>query len=350
MAADSFTRRLLAWHRRHGRHDLPWQRTRDPYRVWVSEIMLQQTQVATVIPYYERFLARFPDVGALARARLDTVLHHWTGLGYYARARHLHAAAKQIVARYRGRFPRTLEDVTALPGIGRSTAGAILAFAFDQPHPILDGNVKRVLTRFHAIDAPVTHRDTETLLWQLASRHTPRAQVARYTQAIMDLGATLCARAKPRCADCPVAQDCAARKLGTPERFPVRGAKRARPLRHTVMLMIRDRRGQVLLARRPTRGLWGGLWSLPETTVPEAATRQVRADYGLRIALGKPWPPVAHDFTHFRMMITPIPARVLGEPPPGLENATTVWYNAGSPGRRGFSAPVKQLLQQLRGR
>ena len=166
----------------------------------------------------------------------------------------------------------------------------------------------------------------------------------------MDLGATLCTRTKPRCAGCPVARDCAARALGTPEQFPVRGVKRPRPLRHTVMLMIRDRRGHVLLARRPARGLWGGLWSLPETAAPEAAARQMRADYGLRIALEAPWPPSAHDFTHFGLLITPGPARVLGEPPPWLENAATVWYNAGSPGRRGFSAPVKQLLQQLRGR
>lgn len=348
MDPRALRRRLLAWYDRHGRKNLPWQRARDPYRIWVSEIMLQQTQVSTVIPYYERFLKRFPTVAALARARLDTVLHHWTGLGYYARARNLKQAAAIVVREHAGKFPRDIDAVARLPGIGRSTAGAILAFAFGQRHPILDGNVKRVLTRLHAIDTPINRRETENRLWELAERYTPTTRVADFTQAIMDLGATLCRPRRPECARCPLAHDCRARAGGDPARYPVRAARRTLPVKHTAMLMIRDARGRVLLARRPPAGLWGGLWGFPECESATQARRYCRDVLGLDVATGRPWPELEHGFSHFRLRIAPIPARLTGSASAVMENTPTVWYNPARPDARGLSAPVKQLLKRLR--
>lgn len=400
MSRDAFSARLLAWYNRHGRKNLPWKRTRDPYRIWVSEIMLQQTQVATVIPYFERFLKRFPDVRTLARARLDSVLHRWSGLGYYARARHLHAAAKCIGAEHGGRFPRDFGSVAALLGVGRSTAGAILALAFDQRHPILDGNVKRVLARYHAVAEPLNRREVEEKLWRLAERHTPRAQIADYTQAIMDLGATLCTRANPDCMHCPLRAGCRAYRLGVPENFPVAAKRSARPVKKTKMLLVQDRRGRVLLTKRPPVGLWGGLWGLPECAGGDVRA-WCRARLGLDVRPQRPWPTFRHSFSHFRLDITPIPARVaggsaaraMGEPEKsrtrvsndrtseaGLlyrvragehptkdgragvskkhraaprtagittENNETVWYNVERPDARGLAAPVRKLLQRL---
>ncbi len=346
MSRDTFSARLLAWYDAHGRKTLPWKRRRDPYRIWVSEIMLQQTQVATVIPYFERFIKRFPDVETLARARLDAVLHRWSGLGYYARARNLHRAAKQIVAAHGGRFPHDIENAVRLPGIGRSTAGAILAIAFDQRHAILDGNVKRVLARQHAIAAPPNRRATETKLWQLAERHTPRTRVADYTQAIMDLGATVCTRANPDCARCPVRTGCRAYKLGAPQKFPLAAARKVLPLKKVNMLLVRDARGRVLLVRRPPVGIWGGLWGLPECT--ETNVRSwCRDELGLAIRPLKPWPMFRHSFSHFHLDITPIPVRTTGASLSVMESDATVWYNVERPDARGLAAPVRKLLQQL---
>jgi len=341
-------RRLLAWFDRHGRHDLPWQQTRDPYRIWVSEIMLQQTQVRTVIPYYERFLKRFPTLQSLARARLDTVLHHWTGLGYYARARNLKKAAETIVRTHRGRFPQTLEEVSALPGIGRSTAGAILAFAFGQRHPILDGNVKRVLARVHALDMPTNNRQAETQLWELADRYTPTRRVADYTQAIMDLGATVCRPRQPECARCPFTGDCVAHANGVPDRYPVRAQRKALPVRKTAMILIQDRRNRVLLSQRPPSGVWGGLWSFPECRSAADATRHCREQFGIEIRTSKPWPTLQHGFSHYQLLITPVPARIAGSGRIAMENTASVWYNPRQPDARGLSAPVLELLQRLR--
>ena len=270
MSDRGISKRLLTWYDRHGRKTLPWKRVRDPYRIWVSEIMLQQTQVTTVIPYFERFMARFPNVKTLARANSNDVLHLWTGLGYYARARNLHKAAKLTVQQHRGIFPRAFDAVTDLPGIGRSTAGAILALAYGQRHAILDGNVKRVLARYHAIGTPVNKRETEEQLWRLAARHTPRTRVAAYTQAIMDLGATLCTRTKPDCARCPLRVTCRAYRLGAPQNFPMRRARPLAPVKSVSMLMIRDARQRVLLQRRPPVGIWGGLWGFPEFSGSDA--------------------------------------------------------------------------------
>jgi A/G-specific adenine glycosylase len=347
-ARGNFARRLLTWYDRHGRKQLPWKRSRDPYPIWVSEIMLQQTQVATVIPYFERFLARFPAVARLARAPLDEVLQLWTGLGYYARARNLHKAAQVIVSAHGGRFPRDFEAVAALPGIGRSTAGAILAQAFGERHPILDGNVRRVLARYHAIASPVNERAAEERLWALAEVHTPLARVADYTQAIMDLGATLCRRSNPDCAHCPLARDCAARRAGDPEAYPAKRARKARPVRRVRMLLIRDARERVLLVRRPPAGIWGGLWSLPECGARGDLRAFARDNFGFDIAPQRPWARLTHGFSHFELEITPVPARLVGDSGAIMENAGAVWYNLASPADRGFAAPVVRLLQRLR--
>src|SRR5690606_8097985 len=248
---NDFARRLLAWFDRCGRHDLPWQRDRRPYAVWVSEIMLQQTQVATVIPYFERFVARFPDVEVLAEASLDDVLALWSGLGYYARARNLHRAAQLVVERYGGDLPDSLDELMALPGIGRSTAGAILAQAHGVRAPILDGNVKRVLARHAGIEGWPGEREVEQTLWAIADERTPSERVADYTQAIMDLGAMLCTRRRPACTVCPVVEDCRACRLGIQERLPSPRPKRERPRRRRMMLVVRDSQGRVLLERRP---------------------------------------------------------------------------------------------------
>jgi A/G-specific adenine glycosylase len=346
MSTSAFTDRLLAWYDRHGRKDLPWHQHRSAYVIWVSEIMLQQTQVGTVIPYFRRFMERFPDIATLAAAALDEVLHYWTGLGYYARARNLHKTARLIVERHHGRFPRDYDTVQALPGIGASTAGAILAFAFGQRHVILDGNVKRVLARYHTVDGWPGMREVAARLWALADRHTPRRRVRAYTQGIMDLGATVCRRTRPDCAHCPVRRGCRALALGAPQRYPGIRPQRSLPTRTTAMIMIRDPGGRVLLQRRPPAGLWGGLWGFPECGAEDIG-EWCRQALGLRVELATPWPALRHTFSHFHLRITPIAARVV-DSGKVMENAEMVWYNLNQPDERGFAAPVKRLLQQLR--
>jgi A/G-specific adenine glycosylase len=343
---DRFAPSLLDWFDRAGRHDLPWQLDPSPYRVWVSEVMLQQTQVATVIPYFLRFMTRFPDVASLAAAPIDEVLHYWSGLGYYARARNLHQAAQAIMARHGGRFPAELADVLALPGIGRSTAGAILAQALGQRHAILDGNVKRVLARVHAVPGWPGEVAVERQLWALAERHTPATRVADYTQAIMDLGATLCRRSKPACAQCPVAPGCAAQRQGRQADFPGPRPRRARPLRHARMLLLLDPEGAVLLERRPPHGIWGGLWCPPELGEASAAEWAERA-LGATIERGEPLPKVRHGFSHFELEIEPVPARLAGKTPAVMEPGRWVWYNARSPARLGLAAVVGRLITAL---
>jgi len=347
----NFSLKVLNWHDRHGRKDLPWQQTRDPYAIWLSEIMLQQTQVATVIPYYKNFLAHFPTLGALANAPLDEVLHHWTGLGYYARARNLYKAAQQIVREHSGQFPEEFDEVKALPGIGRSTAGAILAFAFDQRHPILDGNVKRVLTRYHAIEGWPGQRQIEQQLWELAENYTPQVRVAQYTQAVMDLGATVCLRGKnPACGRCPLAGTCKANVQGNPEDYPGSKPKKTLPVRTVNMLIIRNQDHEILLQKRPPAGIWGGLWSFPEC--PQDKRPDIsgwgRKTFGLEIQVLESLPLIKHSFSHFHLHITPIAAQVVGQSPQIMEPTGAVWYNLRRPDARGFAAPVKRLLEQLR--
>lgn len=343
-----FAEKLLNWYAQHGRKDLPWQAARDPYRIWVSEIMLQQTQVATVIDYFNRFITRFPDIAALAQAPLDEVMHYWTGLGYYARARNLHKAAQAIMHAHGGEFPREFDAVAALPGIGPSTAGAVLAFAFAQPHSILDGNVKRVLARYHRVAGWPGQRAVAERLWAHARAHTPAAQVQSYTQAIMDLGATVCRRV-PRCGECPVADGCAAYTHGETSHFPTPAPRKTLPVKATVMLMIRDDDGAVLLERRPPAGIWGGLWGFPECADLNTA-RAYGAHRGWQIECGEPWPSLRHTFTHFHLDIVPLPAqlRTPGTSHVIMEPAANVWYRPHAPDARGLPAPVKQLLQRLR--
>lgn len=346
MAEDGIATRLLAWFDQHGRHDLPWQRDITPYRVWVSEIMLQQTQVNTVIPYFERFMSRFPRVQDLADAAEDEVLHHWTGLGYYARARNLHRAARKVRDEHAGVFPATLDALRALPGIGRSTAGAILSIACGVRAPILDGNVKRVLTRLRAIDGDTSRGATQETLWALADLLTPSERFADYTQAIMDLGATLCTRSKPACALCPLADACVARAEGTPTRYPSRKRARALPVRHCRMLVIRNPAGEFLLEKRPASGIWGGLWSFPEIDTASdarAACDRIAGEAPVSLEQGTGF---RHTFSHFHLDATPLHIRVAGLGRHVLEDQRLAWYK---PGKRelGLAAPVKKLIDAL---
>jgi A/G-specific adenine glycosylase len=344
-AEKPFAARLLAWSKRHGRHDLPWQTRRTPYRVWVSEIMLQQTQVATVIPYYTRFLERFPDVQRLADAPQDDVLHLWTGLGYYARARNLQKAAQQIRDAHSGRFPRDMESVQALPGIGRSTAGAILALAIDERHPILDGNVKRVLARHGAISGWPGDKRVEDKLWTLAEALTPKSHVAEYTQAIMDLGAMVCIRSAPCCVECPVAADCKARLSGKQARFPAPRPKKELPVRRTRMLMLISD-GAVLLEKRPPAGIWGGLWGFPELAVDSDVDDWCRTRFGAKPKRTHVRPVLRHTFSHFHLDIEPLelslPATAAVQ-----EAAASRWQPLGETPKLGLAAPVKRLLDSL---
>jgi A/G-specific adenine glycosylase len=337
---------LVAWHARQGRHDLPWQNNRTPYRVWVSEIMLQQTQVTTVIPYYTRFMGRFPTVRALADAPIDDVLHLWTGLGYYARARNMHRAAMLVRDEFGGEFPNTFEGVAGLPGIGRSTAGAILALSQGQRFPILDGNVKRVLSRYFGVEGIPMERAVSERLWQLAEECTPQEQVDTYTQAIMDLGATVCTRRKPLCAYCPLSDGCVARRTGRQHDLPSPRPARARRVRKIFMLVAMRDDGSVLLERRPESGVWGGLWCLPEFGTSTAALSY--AGTSLKILRGEPRALglVEHAFTHFDLVITPLLIRC-ADGAGVAESTSNVWYDTRSPARVGLPAPVKTLLEDL---
>jgi A/G-specific adenine glycosylase len=337
--------RLVAWHAAAGRHDLPWQQDRSAYRVWVSEIMLQQTQVSTVIPYFERFMARFPEVRALADAASDEVLHLWTGLGYYARARNLHRAAQVIRDGHGGNFPQDIDAVMSLPGVGRSTAGAILALSGGARHPILDGNVKRVLARHRAVGGAPDEAATLARLWEIAEQETPTSHVAVYTQAIMDLGATLCTRSKPRCNDCPLAGDCRARIESRQHELPAAKQKRAaRRRKHAVMLVARHA-STVLLVRRPPRGIWGGLWCLPEFDDRESATAFAAREFE-RAKIVDALPDIEHAFTHFDLLITPIEAHCQGAA--RVNEPGALWYDLAQPARVGLPAPIRTLLETLR--
>lgn len=348
MTAKEFQRRLLKWFDLHGRHDLPWQKNRTPYRVWVSEIMLQQTQVTTVIPYFQRFMQRFPNLKQLAIAPTDDVLHLWTGLGYYARARNLHKAAQLVQTEFGGRFPRGLETVMSLPGIGRSTAAAILAQACEQPHAILDGNVKRVLSRFHAIDDWPGLPKVEAELWTLAERYTPTNRIVDYTQAIMDMGATLCTRSKPACTTCPLATGCEAWQQGRVTELPHRKPAKQLPQKSTRMLLLENAERQILLVQRPPAGIWGGLWSLPECNTQDNVARWCRDQLGLVPDRISQLPAIQHTFSHYRLEIQPIRAQVRPSGQQAMESAATLWYNPQQPRRLGLPAPVKAMIEQYR--
>jgi A/G-specific adenine glycosylase len=345
-----FAERLLAWFEIHGRHDLPWQRNPTPYRVWISEIMLQQTQVATVLPYYEHFMGRFPDVESLAAAPLDEVLHLWTGLGYYARARNLRACAQTLVAHHGREFPSDLEAMKALPGIGRSTAGAILALSRGQRHSILDGNVKRVLARVFGIAGDPSSTAVLAALWAQSEACTPTLKVGAYTQAIMDLGATVCSRARPACTVCPMSTDCVAALEGRQAELPGLKQRRMRGSREATLLIAEtgsEGSVAVLVERRPMAGVWGGLWSPPQFESEFAALDWCRREIGEPESRSQPLAPIHHAFTHFDLLLNPVRVRC-------RLNAVVqdgddrLWYQLGNPPRVGLPQPIVKLFERLR--
>lgn len=342
-----FAQRVLNWFDVHGRKQLPWKENPTPYRVWASEIMLQQTQVATVIPYYERFMARFPDIQALADAERDEVLQFWAGLGYYARARHLHQAAQILRDQHGSKMPLDKAILQTLPGIGRSTAGAILALAAGQRQPILDGNVKRLLARFGAVEGWPGQSRVQAALWQLAERYTPTERVADYTQAVMDLGAMVCTVRRPCCEGCPLARSCAAHALGRETDFPAPKPRREAPVRAVRMLLLRAENGEVLLEHRSPVGIWGGLWSFPECPLDVNVVDWCREQWGLTVMIEPQWRILRHSFSHFHLDITPTPVQVIERGSMVMEGERFVWYNSRDPTSRGMAAPVQRLLKAL---
>ncbi|KNC07742.1 A/G-specific adenine glycosylase [Pseudomonas sp. RIT-PI-a] len=343
MSPEQFSSAVLEWYDRNGRHDLPWQQDINPYRVWVSEIMLQQTQVSTVLNYFDRFMAALPTVQALAEAPEDEVLHLWTGLGYYTRARNLQKTARIVMAEHGGEFPRDVEKLFELPGIGLSTAGAIASISMGLRAPILDGNVKRVLARYTAQEGYPGEPKVAKALWTTAERLTPQTRVNHYTQAMMDLGATLCTRSKPSCLLCPLEKSCEAHMLGLEIRYPVPKPRKAVPQRATLMPLLANREGAILLYRRPSSGLWGGLWSLPQ--LDDLNDLDHLADqHALHLLGRRQLPALTHTFSHFQLAIDPWLVQV-EQTAHHVAEADWLWYNLATPPRLGLAAPVKKLLQ-----
>jgi A/G-specific adenine glycosylase len=340
----SFSQRIIDWQHQHGRHDLPWQNTCDPYAIWVSEIMLQQTQVTAVIPYYQRFMTRFPDIATLAAADENAVLEYWSGLGYYSRARNLHAAAERMITLHAGQFPQPIEQIEALPGIGRSTAAAIAAFAFGQRQAILDGNVKRVFARFFGIEGWPGQPAIEKRMWSLAETLLPESDIATYTQGQMDLGATLCTRRRPACHRCPLQSECVAYRAQRTAELPTPKPRKAIPERETTMLLLL-RGNDIMLEKRPSKGIWGGLWSFPEIESGRDPQQAAKARFGLETEHLPALPALVHTFTHFKLRITPRPLAVSRSP--AEQAAGTLWLDQEDALSAALPAPVRQLLQQL---
>lgn len=339
---SQFARRLITWHQQHGRHNLPWQQNPTPYRVWLSEIMLQQTQYQTVIPYYHRFTERFANLKSLAEADIDEVLHLWSGLGYYARARNLHQCAKQVLAEFAGTFPTTVEELITLPGIGKSTAGAIIAFSSNQFAVILDGNVKRVLARYFAITDEVNKTATINTLWQLAEKLTPTQQTNSYTQAIMDLGAMVCTRSKPTCTTCPLKDSCQAHQQQLTNSIPRKTKKAPIPTKHSTFLLYTYKH-QILLEQRPATGLWGGLWCFPETNTNALAD----INHPGKIMRQQQWASFRHTFSHFHLEITPVRIELATVKNIISDDTQRDWFDIHQPPAKGLAKPVSVLLKQL---
>ncbi len=344
--ARDFAARLIRWHKRHGRHDMPWQNTRDPYRVWLSEIMLQQTQVATVVPYYHRFLSSFPTLATLAAAPVEEVMALWSGLGYYARARNLHACARTVMANHGGEFPREPVVIASLPGIGRSTANSIATFCFGASAPIMDGNVKRVLCRAFGIEGFPGSPAVEKRLWALADELMPGREGDIYNQAQMDLGAMVCARGKPRCDACPLADICIAKARGRTTELPTPKPRKAVPLREATLLVLRHG-ARVLLETRPPLGIWGGLLSLPELPADTDTNAGIWAAqrFACRVIAVSPAPTLDHAFSHFRLHITPLLVEV--EPGAVAMEPALQWLELSAIGRAALPAPVRRILAEL---
>jgi A/G-specific adenine glycosylase len=347
-SAPEFAQRIVDWQRRFGRHDLPWQASRDPYRIWLSEVMLQQTQVRTVIPYYLRFLEHFPDVGSLACAPVERVMELWSGLGYYSRARNLHRCAQQVMSHHGGRFPDSAAALAGLPGIGPSTAAAIAAFSFGERAAILDGNVKRVLCRHFGIEGWPGERSVEQSLWTIARRELPLAGgIEPYTQGLMDLGAQLCVRSRPRCGECPVASSCVARATHRQTALPAARPARASPLRETGWLVV-VAEGLVLLERRPPVGIWGGLLSFPEAAPGDLRRlmNDVRVRFGFDPQHATALAPVRHAFTHFRLIAHPVLIEI-GPRARLAAEASAQWFDRSTAGELALPRPVRALLERL---
>ena len=347
VAAEGFSQCLLAWFDDYGRYDLPWQRDATPYRVWISEIMLQQTQVAVVVPYFERFIARFPTLASLAAAEPDDVLHLWSGLGYYARARNLHRAAQVVVTEHQGRLPEQIKVLETLPGIGRSTAGAILSLALGQHHPILDGNCKRVLARCFAIPGWPGSSAVLAQLWAFAEAMTPAHRVGAFNQAMMDLGATLCKRSSPACSLCPLADRCQALAQGRVCDYPAPKPRKQAPLRAVKLLLILDQHGQLLLQRRPPAGIWGGLWTPPELGGDADAEDWCRAQLQASVLRLEMLPPRRHTFSHFQLDMSPVLVQLASSTTRIGDEPDAVWVDPARPGVLGLPAPIRQMLAEL---
>jgi A/G-specific adenine glycosylase len=351
--STSFSKKALRWFNLHGRKNLPWQKNRSPYRVWISEIMLQQTQVATTIPYFERFMESLPTLESLADATLDDVLSLWSGLGYYARARNLHSAAQIIRNKFGGKFPDDFEQALSLPGIGRSTAGAILSLALGQHHPILDGNVKRVLARHFAVDGWPGKPSVANTLWAHSEQLTPGKRVADFNQAMMDLGSGVCTRSNPKCTLCPLSTSCQAFATNTQTEYPGKKPKKITPIREVQMLLVTNDNGDILLQRRPPTGIWGGLLSLPELPVDTDTTLWCKKTIGFTIKEKQRWPMMRHTFSHFHLDISPVLATVKSHRDCVMEESEWVWYNNDLKNQQakpvgGLPAPVTKLLKQHR--
>lgn len=340
---ETFASSLLTWFDAHGRKDLPWQHPLDPYRVWVSEIMLQQTQVKTVLNYFAPFMKSFPTVAALAKAEQDDVLTHWAGLGYYARARNLHHAAKTVVSDFNGKMPDTTTALESLKGIGKSTAAAIASIAYGQSTAILDGNVKRVLARIHAIDTWPGERHTEKHMWTLAQDFMPSTRCGDYTQAIMDLGATLCTRSKPDCLSCPVQAFCRAYATEAVDQHPVSKPSKKLPERSTTMHIIINQHGEVLLYKRPDKGIWGGLWSLPESNTDNALA--IPAHISIADSPSQALEQFRHTFSHYHLDITPH-INMVSQPHPVEDDKAWIWVPTDAP-KVGLPAPVSKIFKTL---
>lgn len=349
MNSEQFSQAVLRWFRRFGRHDLPWQKTATPYQVWVSEIMLQQTQVVTVIPYFERFIKQFPTIKTLALANIDEILAHWSGLGYYARAHNLHRTAQIIHKTCRGQFPTTIEDLTALPGIGQSTAGAIVSLGMHQYAVILDGNIKRVLARYHVLSTPVNQSDGINLLWDLAKKYTPQNDSWNYNQAMMDIGAMICTCRNPKCSLCPLKKTCSANKQTRQTAFPVKKLKINRPCKNTYLILLQNvEEGHIFLEKRPPVGVWGGLWSFPESPTEETIESWCRIRFDIDDIKLERWNSFIHEFSHFKLEIKPILLKARLKVPKIVEGESQIWYNMNSPLPGGVSAPVARLLKRLK--
>ena len=341
-----FSSRLIAWQKIHGRHDLPWQNTQDPYAIWVSEIMLQQTQVTAVIGYYAKFMARFPNIARLANATQEEVLQHWSGLGYYSRARNLHNAAQTIIDEYDGKFPQDFEKIQTLSGIGRSTAAAIASFAFEQNQTILDGNVKRVLARHFLIEGWTSAPKIEKQLWLLAESLVPKQDMVAYTQGLMDLGATVCTRTKPKCDRCPLKASCLALAKNKTKELPTPKPKKAIPQKQTTMLLILDG-NEVMLEKRPSSGIWGGLWSLPEISMQDIASEVALRRFGLEVEAEEPLESIQHVFTHFKLEIVPQPLQVANQPRQA-NMPNMIWLPIEDAIGAALPTPVRNILLNLK--